>query len=189
MMKIKENLKNMTTYKILFMIVTFAIIALLVMFQGKYFSIEFTSIILIFILVISVLVLFMRYFAQLKVPSMKNISGNIASTIGMERKETNKILAVLCMVLSIPFIGQGMISLYGEQGFYFLPDMPIWLLKIAGGIYVSLGLLCFVASYGILKSKKWFKKITIVVAALSLIHIPIGPIIGGILLYYSLKSR
>jgi hypothetical protein len=98
-------------------------------------------------------------------------------------------LLVMCGILSIPLIVAVSVPVSGE------PDagIPIAVTGIigllGGGLFLLLAVANFVVGWGLWQRREWARISAIGLAVLRLLNIPIGTIIGGLIIWYLLRSE
>ena len=111
-----------------------------------------------------------------------------AGGVKKERPAGVTILAVLQFLSGIVYLGMGAMFLTGGGYGGYIPGLTE-VLAIIGGIFIVLGLVCFLIGWGLWTLKGWARIIAIILAILSLCNIPIGTIIGIIILWYLFKPE
>jgi hypothetical protein len=79
----------------------------------------------------------------------------------------------------------------GGYGFPFMDGAPFMvhgILRTLGGVFIVTGVLGLIAGWGLLERQSWARILAIVLAFLSLIHIPFGTAIGVYTLWVLLSS-
>jgi hypothetical protein len=79
----------------------------------------------------------------------------------------------------------------GNYGFPFMDGAPYMvhgILNTLGGVFIVTGVLGLIAGWGLLERQSWARILAIVLAFLSLIHIPFGTAIGVYTLWVLLPS-
>jgi hypothetical protein len=122
-----------------------------------------------------------RQFGAMPPPPVVNrVSGNL------------RTLAILWMVYSAFRVIPGLfLRSLGNYGFPFMNDTPYFvhgILQTVGGVFVITGVLGLIAGWGLLERQSWARILAIVLAFLSLIHIPFGTAIGVYTLWVLLPS-
>ena len=102
---------------------------------------------------------------------------------GVNRVRGNlRTLAILWMVYSAVRVLPGLfLHSMGSYGFPFLDDAPYMvhgILRTVGGVFILTGVLGLIAGWGLLERQGWARILAIVLAFLSLIHVPFGTAIG-----------
>jgi hypothetical protein len=98
-------------------------------------------------------------------------------------------LLVMCGILSIPLIVAVAMPASSES------DAAIAVLTtgivglIGGGVFLLLAVGNFVVGWGLWQLREWARVAAIVLAALRLVNIPLGTLIGGVIIWYLLRNQ
>ena len=124
-----------------------------------------------------------------RAPSVPRPSARASSAGGsFKRPGVVTLLAVLNFLGGVAGIGVAL--LFGLGGFGAAPQAEFaWLLPAIGALYGVLGALQLAAGFGLLGLKPWARTLQIVLAAIMLLGIPCGTVIGILILIYMLKPE
>ena len=105
-----------------------------------------------------------------------------------------KVLAILWIVFSALRLLPGMaLTALSEVGMRFLPpEVPQFvhtILPLAGGILMISGALGLITGWGLLTRQSWARMLGIVMGFLSLLHFPLGTVLGIYTLWVLLPSQ
>lgn len=113
-------------------------------------------------------------------PVVNRVSGNL------------RTLAILWIVYSGFRILPGLfLRSIGSYGFPFTNDMPyMWhgIVHTVGSAFIIIGVLGLVAGWGLLERQSWARILAIILAFISLLHVPFGTAIGIYTLWVLLPS-
>jgi hypothetical protein len=113
-------------------------------------------------------------------PAVSRVSGNI------------RTLAILWMVYSVLRILPGLfLRSLGNYGFPYMDDAPFFvhgIVRTVGSAFLITGVLGLIAGWGLMERQSWARMLAIVLAFLSLIHVPFGTAIGIYTLWVLLPS-
>jgi hypothetical protein len=103
-----------------------------------------------------------------------------------------RTLAILWMVYSAFRVIPGLfLRSLGTYGFPFMDGAPFMvhgILRTLGGVFIVTGVLGLIAGWGLLERQSWARILAIVLAFISLIHIPFGTAIGVYTLWVLLSA-
>lgn len=122
-------------------------------------------------------------------PSVPRPSARASSPGGaFKRPGVVTLLAVLNFLGGVVGIGMGL--LFGLGGLGASPQAELaWVMPAIGALYGVLGALQLAAGFGLLGLKPWGRTLQIVLAAIMLLGIPCGTVIGILVLIYMLKPE
>jgi hypothetical protein len=93
-----------------------------------------------------------------------------------------RTLAILWIVYSAIRVLPGLfLNSLGNYGFPFMNDAPFFvhgILRTVGSVFIVTGVLGLIAGWGLMERQSWARMLAIVLAFLSLIHVPFGTAIG-----------
>jgi hypothetical protein len=118
------------------------------------------------------------------------------------RPDGVSLLAILFYLLAALSIIGGIFLVAGSDSIVDLieeeatTDIPDWvmnnmrdLLTVGGVIAIIIGLLYAITGWGLWNLKSWSRLVAIILAVISLLNIPIGTIIGLVVLWYLFKPE
>jgi hypothetical protein len=103
-------------------------------------------------------------------PTVNRVSGNL------------RTLAILWVVYSVLRVLPGLfLNSLGNLGFPAMYNTPFFvhgILRTVGGVFIITGVLGLIAGWGLMERQPWARILAIVLAFLSLIHVPFGTALG-----------
>jgi len=95
----------------------------------------------------------------------------------------------LCLIVTIPLMTGLVVPVSGDEGGWIAVGTMAAVGIIGGGIFLLITIANFVIGWGLWNLREWARLSAIALAFLRLINIPLGTIVGGLIIWHLLKQE
>lgn len=95
----------------------------------------------------------------------------------------------LCLILTIPLMTGLFVPVSGDEGGWIAVGMMAVVGIIGGGLFLLITIANFVIGWGLWNLREWARLSAIALAFLRLINIPLGTLIGGLIIWHLLREE
>ncbi len=95
----------------------------------------------------------------------------------------------LCLIVTIPLMTGLVVPVSGDEGGWIAVGTMAVVGIIGGGIFLLITIANFVIGWGLWNLREWARLSAIALAFLRLINIPLGTIVGGLIIWHLLKQE
>ncbi len=95
----------------------------------------------------------------------------------------------LCLIVTIPLMTGLVVPVSGDEGGWIAVGTMAVVGIIGGGIFLLITIANFIIGWGLWNLREWARLSAIALAFLRLINIPLGTIVGGLIIWHLLKQE
>ncbi len=95
----------------------------------------------------------------------------------------------LCLIVTIPLMTGLVVPVSGDEGGWIAVGTMAVVGIIGGGIFLLITIANFVIGWGLWNLREWARLSAVALAFLRLINIPLGTIVGGLIIWHLLKQE
>jgi hypothetical protein len=95
----------------------------------------------------------------------------------------------LCLIVMVPMMMAFVVPVSGDEGGWIAVGTMAIIGLVGGGIFLLVSIANFVIGWGLWHLREWARVAAIALAFFRLINIPLGTVIGGLIIWHLLKEE
>ena len=98
-------------------------------------------------------------------------------------------MLALCLIATVPLMMAGFVPVSGDEGGWIAVGTMALLSLIGAGFLLLITIANFVVGWGLWNRREWARVSAIALAFFRLFNVPLGTIIGGLIIWHLLRSE